>query len=101
MVDFDKIVGFDWDTGNARKNDKHSVTQSESEQIFFNEPLIIVEDTQHSQNETRYQALGKTDLQRLLHVTYTIRAYGTKIRIISARAMSVKERRLYETEANS
>jgi len=101
MVDFDKIVGFDWDTGNFRKNEKHSVTQSEAEQIFFNKLLIIVEDTQHSRNETRYQALGKTDLLRLLHVTYTLRAHGTKIRVISARAMSVKERRLYETEANS
>jgi uncharacterized protein len=101
VADFDKIAGFDWDVGNARKNEKHGVTQSEAEQIFFNEPLLVAEDAQHSRNETRYQALGKTDFMRLLHVTYTLRAHGTKIRVISARAMSVKERRLYETEANS
>jgi uncharacterized DUF497 family protein len=101
MADFDKIEGFDRDAGSARKNEKHGVTQSEAEQIFFNQPLLIIEDAQHSRNEVRYQALGKTDSGRLLHVTYTLRAPGTKIRVISARAMSVKERRLYETEADS
>lgn len=101
MIDFDKIEGFDWDPGNARKNDKHDVRQSEAEQVFFNEPLFTVEDQQHSQTETRYQALGKTDVGRLLHVTYTLREHGTRIRVISARAMSVKERRLYETEVDS
>jgi uncharacterized protein len=101
MADFDKIEGFDWDIGNARKNGKHGVTQSEAEQINFNQPLLIIEDTEHSRNEIRYQALGTTDLGRLLHVTFTLWAHGTKIRVISARAMSVKERRLYETETDS
>jgi uncharacterized DUF497 family protein len=101
MIDFDKIEGFDWDTGNARKNEKHSVSQAEAEQVFFNDPLIIAEDEKHSRTETRYQALGRTNAGRLLHVTYTMREQGVRIRVISARAMSVKERRLYEAEANS
>jgi uncharacterized DUF497 family protein len=101
MMDSDKIEGFDWDAGNARKNEKHGVIQSEAEQIFFNQPLLIIEDTQHSRNEMRYQVLGKTDFGRLLHVTFTLRAHSTKIRVISARVMSVKERRLYETETDS
>jgi len=98
MVDLDNIVGFDWDTGNARKNDKHAVTQAEAEQVFFNEPLIIVEDEKHSHIEVRYHALGKTNEERLLHVTYTLREHRTKIRVISARPMAVKERKIYEAE---
>ncbi len=34
MIDFEKIEGFDWDAGNARKNEKHGVTQAEAEQVF-------------------------------------------------------------------
>jgi uncharacterized DUF497 family protein len=101
MIHFDRIEGFDWDAGNSCKNEKHGVTQSEAEQVFFNEPLITIEDKQHSLAEARYQALGKANSGRLLHVTYTLREHETRIRVISARAMSVKERRLYETEADS
>ena len=39
LNDFGKITGFDWDDGNARKNDKHSVSSAEAEQVFFNAPL--------------------------------------------------------------
>lgn len=31
MIDVEKIEGFDWDAGNARKNEKHGVTQAEAE----------------------------------------------------------------------
>jgi uncharacterized DUF497 family protein len=34
MIDFTKITTFDWDEGNARKNDKHSVSMVEAEQVF-------------------------------------------------------------------
>jgi len=97
MIDFTKIVGFDWDDGNSRKSaDKHEVAQSEAEQIFFNQPLILLQDIGHSQKEERYQALGKTGDARLLHVTFTLRAEGTLIRVISARDMHRKERKVYE-----
>ena len=99
MVEFKRIVGFQWDTGNARKSvDKHSVQQAEAEQAFFNEPLLIVEDVGHSGSEPRFHALGVTDTQRPLHVTFTLRESGTRIRIISARDMSRKERGRYEQE---
>ncbi len=35
MIDLDKIEGFDWDAGNARKSEKHGITQAEAEQIFL------------------------------------------------------------------
>lgn len=100
MIEFERVEGFDWDAGNALKSvSKHGVTPAEAEQIFFNEPLIVVTDEQHSRVERRYHALGLTHERRLLHITFTLRSHGTKIRIISARDMHRKERAIYEKEA--
>ncbi|CAO1669672.1 MULTISPECIES: BrnT family toxin [Salinicola] len=97
MIDLAQITGFDWDKGNARKSaDKHGVRQSEAEQVFFNQPLLLIEDIKHSQDEPRYHALGIADDHRQLHITFTLRAAGTLIRVISARDMHRKERRIYE-----
>ncbi|MBF0269589.1 MAG: BrnT family toxin [Alphaproteobacteria bacterium] len=99
MIDFERLIGFQWDEGNARKSAaKHGVSQSEAEQIFFNEPLLVVDDSRHSQDETRFHALGITHEARLLHVTFTLREGGTRIRVISARDMHRKERGRYEQE---
>ena len=96
MVDWSSVTGFDWDEGNARKSaEKHSVSQGEAEQIFFNEPLLLLPDRKHSDNEQRFHALGKTQDGRLLHVTFTLRDGGTLIRVISARDMHRKERMFY------
>jgi len=96
MIDFSKITGFDWDKGNARKNDKHGVSMAEAEQVFFNEPLLIIDDAQHSQDECRFHALGKTNEDRKLHITFTLRNANEKIRVISARDMHRKEQKIYE-----
>jgi uncharacterized DUF497 family protein len=97
MIDLDQITGFDWDAGNSRKSaDKHDVSQAEAESVFFNDPLIVVEDTKHSETEPRLHALGKTAQNRLLHITFTIRQNGTLVRVISARDMHRKERKIYE-----
>ncbi|MBI1981862.1 MAG: BrnT family toxin [Methylocystis sp.] len=99
MVNFEHVVGFEWDQGNARKNvEKHGVSQAEAEQIFVNDPLIVTDDLAHNESEPRYHALGRTDASRLLHVTFTLRSNGTHIRIISARDMSRKERQRYEQD---
>jgi len=96
MHDLSNIVGFDWDGGNERKNDKHSVSMAEAEQLFFNDPLLLLEDAKHSQSESRLHALGKTDEGRMLHITFTLRKNNTLIRIISARDMHKKECAYYE-----
>lgn len=97
MIDFDSIIGFEWDDGNRRKNaDKHDVSPAEAESIFFNDPLIVAEDKKHSAKELRLHALGMTIENRLLHVTFTLRQNGTMIRVISARDMNRKERKIYE-----
>ena len=97
MIDWHLITGFEWDEGNARKSvNKHDVSQAEAEQMFFNEPLLVMSDEKHSETESRIHALGKTDAGRMLHATFTLREQGTKIRVISARAMSRKERSHYD-----
>lgn len=100
MLDLSRIEGFDWDQGNARKSvEKHDVGQGEAEQVFFNDPLLVVEDAGHSVREFRLHALGRTDAGRRLHISFTLRGDGRLIRVISARTMSAKERVRYEQEA--
>jgi len=96
MTNLTDITGFDWDEGNARKNEKHNVSMAEAEQAFFNVPLLVLEDSKHSNREPRFHALGKSDENRQLHITFTLRQAGKKIRIISARDMHKKERVIYE-----
>ena len=99
MIDLDRIVGFQWDRGNARKSaEKHAVSQSEAEEVFFNTPLLIISDPGHSRSELRFHALGVTNAGRRLHATFTLREGNTKSRVISARDMSRKERDRYEQE---
>lgn len=95
MEELARCKGFQWDERNSEKIwIEHRVSRSECEQPFFNEPFIVAKDEKHSQEEERYYALGQTDAGRLLFIVFTIR--GDLIRVISARDMSRKERRVYE-----
>lgn len=96
MIDSGRIEGFDWDSGNDRKNERHDVSRSEAEQAFFDPELLVVADERHSEAEPRFHGLGMTAAGRLLHVTFTLRFDGAKIRVISARNASRKERTHYE-----
>ena len=88
-----RIEGFDWDQGNIKKNwERHKVSFIECEEVFFNRPLVLVEDTGHSKSEGRYYTLGRTNDGRNLFVVFTTR--NNKIRVISARDMNRKERRV-------
>ncbi len=94
---FSQLDGFEWDDGNHHKNRlKHNVSAEECEEIFFNEPLIILEDHKHSQEEQRYAAYGSTNEGRRLHIIFTVRE--TRYRVISARDMHRKERQFYEEQ---
>lgn len=88
-------TSFEWDEFNKIKNwSKHKVDYRECEEIFSNRPLKTYKDIKHSQNENRFVALGNTNHNRKIYLVFTIR--NDKIRIISARDMSRKERSLYE-----
>ena len=93
--ELERFTGFQWDEGNIDKNlFKHDVENWECEQIFFNEPLIILNDPKHSLSENRWAAFGKIDTDRLLTVIFTRR--DKLLRVISARDMNRKERKYYE-----
>jgi len=97
LPDFDPVTGFDWDQGNRDKNwIRHQVSNGECEEVFFNQPLLVAPDEGHSQHEVRFYALGQTNAGRRLFVVFTVR--GSLLRIISARDMSKKERRIYDGE---
>jgi uncharacterized DUF497 family protein len=88
------VAGFQWDQGNLEKNWlKHGVSPLECEQVFFNQPLVVVPDLKHSEREERFYALGRTDADRYLFVVFTVR--GRKLRVMSARDMIRKERSIY------
>jgi uncharacterized DUF497 family protein len=97
MEELNSVEGFDWDDGNREKNWLgHQVMAAECEMVFFNQPLVVIDDIKHSDSETRYYAFGKTDLDRKLQVVFCIRK--NKIRVISARDMNKKERKFYEAQ---
>lgn len=102
-IALEDIRDFDWDKGNAEKNwFKHRITIQEAEEIFYNAPFVS-EDNGHSEREERFQALGKTNIGRLLFVSFTIRKINAefKIRIISARDTNKKEEVEYEKETKT
>jgi len=95
MIEIKEPKQFQWDHGNERKSsDKHNVSKQEAEQVFFNQPLLLLEDNVYSQKEIRFHALGRTDNNRKLHISFTIRE--NQIRVISARPMHRKEIKNYE-----
>ena len=96
--EFEKFTGFQWDRGNINKNlIEHNVEDWECEQVFFNEPLIVLDDPKHSLVEKRWAAFGRTEAGRLLVVIFTKR--GKLLRVISARDLNRKEIRFYEETA--
>jgi uncharacterized DUF497 family protein len=95
---FPDLTGFQWDAGNSQKNWlAHDVSQAETEQVFFNRPILLRPDVPHSQAEVRYYVLGRSNAGRRLTIVFTIR--DTRVRPIMARDMSRRERRVYAEEA--
>ena len=92
--DLSRIEGFDWDQANVQKNwERHRVAFYECEEVFLRGPIILP-DLKHSEGEPRFFALGKTVRERWLTIVFTVRK--NKIRVISARDMSRKEKKGYE-----
>lgn len=94
-----EIDGFEWDRGNSEKSrKKHGVNDHEIEEVFLNQPLMVFDDSKHSQSEERLIAFGHTNEGRYLTVAYTLRKKEEKIllRPISGRPMHRKEKIIYE-----
>ncbi len=88
-------IEFEWDKGNVDKNfKKHEIANEEAESVFFDEKSLLADDLKHSKSEDRFQIVGKSMMDRLLTIFFTIRK--NKIRIISVRRVNRKEINLYE-----
>ena len=97
-LDIESAIGFDWDDGNKTKSKiKHNISWDIAEEVFLNNPLLLLKDSKHSQYECRCIAFGSTNSHKLLTIAFTKR--DNKIRIISARPMNKKERIYYETNS--
>ncbi len=89
-----EVSGFEWDAGNRQKSlVKHEVSNEECEETFFDYNKEIQKDILHSINEERHVLIGQTKKRRLLYLIFTIRK--NKIRVIFARDLNKKERKLY------
>lgn len=87
---------FEWDEKKAYKNiKKHGVSFEEAATVFGDSFSITIYDPLHSKDEDRFVILGMSDKNRLLVVVHTDR--NDRIRIISARKATKKERKQYES----
>ena len=92
-------MNFEWDPRKAEVNlRKHGISFTEAGTVFGDELSITVPDPDHSEKEDRYITIGWSNRGKLLMVSHTDR--GDKIRIISARELTPKERKAYEKENN-
>lgn len=93
-----EFSGFDWDKGNQEKSFKrHGVSQEEAEETFFGNSFVYPDERHSTGGERRYVLFGESKREgRCLFIAFTMR--GKKVRIISARPMSQKERSWYEEE---
>ncbi|MCX6938410.1 MAG: BrnT family toxin [Verrucomicrobia bacterium] len=92
--DFSALAGFEWDAGNTDKNPgKHQIGNAEVEEVFFRLPVVLPA-TRAEDGEPRWFVFGLSEAGRVLRIVFTVR--GSKIRVISARPASRKERTDYE-----
>lgn len=94
-----QFAGFDWDSGNLEKCQKHGVSVSAIESLFAG-PVAVLPDDEHSLHEARFRAVGRTHEGRAVFVVFTLRGHGDAILIrpISARYMHLKEIAAYEEQ---
>ena len=90
-------LAFEWDKQKAKINQrKHNISFEEASTVFDDPLAVNFDDPDHSTGENRYLIIGLSDQGKFLFVSYTDRDH--KIRLISARLVTPKERRYYERE---
>jgi uncharacterized DUF497 family protein len=90
-------LSFEWDPDKSTSNErKHRVSFEEASTVFADPLAFTIYDPDHSNEEDRYLSLGYSNRNRLLVVSFTDRE--ERIRIISARVASRRERQQYEEE---
>lgn len=88
-------MDFEWDSNKASRNKvKHGITFVEASEVFADQYSSTVADPDHSHDEERFLIFGKSRQGRYVVVAFTER--GDRIRLISARQMTRREREAYE-----
>lgn len=88
-------LDFEWDPRKALSNRrKHGVSFEEAATVFADPLALTIHDPLHSEEEDRFVTIGESERLRVLVVVFTERA--EKIRIISARFATRRERKQYE-----
>ncbi|MEE4355843.1 MAG: BrnT family toxin [Desulfococcaceae bacterium] len=88
---------FEWNPDKAEKNmEKHGVSFDEAATVFSDPLSMTYNDPDHSYNEERYIIIGLSSLGKLLFVSHAEK--NDRIRIISARQLTRKERKQYEQQ---
>ena len=86
---------FEWDPEKASANETaHGVSFIEASEVFDDDHSSTVPDPDHSEDENRYLIFGCSKGGKCLVVSYTER--DDRIRLISARTMTPRERKAYE-----
>ena len=90
-----KIMQFEWNRGKAESNlKKHGVSFDEAKTGWSDLFNVDLFDDEHSEGERRFWMVGESAQNRLLIISYTERE--SKIRVISTRELTPKERKDYE-----
>ncbi len=88
-------IKFEWDPGkNILNQKKHSIDFEEASSIFGDPLALTLDDPEHSVIEHRHLTIGFSNQARLLIIAHTER--NERIRIISARKVTPRERKFYE-----
>lgn len=88
--------GSQWDPAKADANfRKHGVTFDDARSVFADDRARLIDDPDHSEDETRFILLGLSNTLRLLVVVHCYRAERNTIRIISARKAVAHEAKSY------
>ena len=86
---------FEWDDAKASANQrKHGISFDEATSAFYDPLSVTIPDPDHSASEARFVLIGITVTGRLVVVAHTDR--GNRIRLISARRPTRRERTSYE-----
>jgi uncharacterized DUF497 family protein len=93
------VYAFEWDPEKARENAaKHDVSFELAATVFRDPLHLAVYDEDHSESEERWVTLGQAENGKLLVVVHTFEETneGAKVRVISAREATKRERQDYE-----
>ena len=91
-----------WDPAKAQSNiAKHGVTFVQAATVLLDPLALTAFDAAHSEAEERWFTLGSSSDGKLLAVSHTYQHTGpihVRVRVISAREATKRERQQYENE---